>query len=93
LTYVTCAQKIELRAIFFLYFSQYPVIISAGGDTMSADLSKLLGARFENLVEATDVDKSQREAVVTANGGLTYYIVDRSDLDRKLAPLGYDIVE
>jgi hypothetical protein len=60
---------------------------------MSADISKLLGARFESLVEATDVDKSQREAVVTANGGLTYYIVDRSDLDRKLAPLGYDIVE
>jgi hypothetical protein len=59
---------------------------------MSANLSKLLGVRYESLVEA-NVYKSPSKVVVTDNGGRTYFIVDRSDFDRRLAPLGYENVD
>lgn len=58
---------------------------------MSVNLSDLLGARYDNLLEA-QVDKSPSEVVVSDNGGKTFYIVGREVFESRLQPLGYEIV-
>ncbi|WP_286229920.1 hypothetical protein [Neobacillus mesonae] len=58
---------------------------------MAQDVTELLGALYENLMEAK-VDKSPSEVVISNDGGETYYIVEREVYEDSLKQLGYEVV-
>jgi hypothetical protein len=58
---------------------------------MANNLTELLGASYDNLIEAK-VDKSPSEIVITDNGGETYYIVTPEVYENGPKQLGYEIV-
>jgi shikimate kinase len=57
---------------------------------MSKNVSDLLGAPYDRLIEA-QVDKSPSEVVVS-DDDKTFYIVEREAFDSQLQPLGFKIV-
>ncbi|MDR6997821.1 hypothetical protein [Neobacillus niacini] len=58
---------------------------------MASNLTELLGAPYENLIEA-QVDKSPSEMVISNNGGETYYIVTPEVFESNLKQQGFEIV-
>ncbi|MBI0578579.1 hypothetical protein IEC97_14530 [Neobacillus cucumis] len=58
---------------------------------MAGNVTELLGAPYENLIEA-QVDKSPSEIVISNNGGETYYIVTPEVYDSDLKQEGFEIV-
>lgn len=57
---------------------------------MSQNIDELLGARYNNLLEA-QVDKSPSEVVVSDNDK-AFYIVEREIFDSQLQSLGFKII-
>ncbi|PLS02523.1 hypothetical protein [Neobacillus cucumis] len=57
---------------------------------MDINISEILGARYDNLMEA-QVDKSPDEVVVT-NDEESFYIVSKEVFNDDLISLGYKIV-
>ncbi|GHI01080.1 hypothetical protein [Neobacillus kokaensis] len=57
---------------------------------MAQDVTDLLGAPYENIIEAK-VDKSPSEVVISNDGGETYYIVEREVYEDSLKQLGYEV--
>ncbi|OIK11040.1 hypothetical protein BIV60_19005 [Bacillus sp. MUM 116] len=58
---------------------------------MANNLTELLGAPYENLIEA-QVDKSPSELVISNNSGETYYIVTPEVYESDLKHQGFEIV-
>ncbi|AZU64271.1 hypothetical protein [Neobacillus mesonae] len=58
---------------------------------MALDVTELLGAPYENLMEAK-VDKSPSEVVISNDNAETYYIVEREVYEDSLKQLGYEVV-
>ncbi|MED4203649.1 hypothetical protein [Neobacillus mesonae] len=58
---------------------------------MAQDVTELLGALYENLMEAK-VDKSPSEVVISNDNAETYYIVEREVYEDSLKQLGYEVV-